>query len=516
MLALGFALAVVCAGPAPRVQYTLTLDSARTDVAHVTISLEGVPSDLRLAMKVHAEYDAKYWRYLDSLAVDGPAGSRLTREDSTAWRLALPGGKGTVRYFVRIQPPTRYPSGGRRVWMPFVRADGAMINPPDFFLYLPDVSASPTLTIHLPPSWQIATALHQPQASDPLFRVAQDAQTLLDSPILLGNLRSWSFVEHGTTFHVVYWPEPNAVVFDNRALVDAVHRLTTQALIVMGAMPSRDYWFLMADGAADALEHAASVQFGVPSARLAMYAQVQMSELAHEFFHTWNLVAIRPAGYNDLSYRPPARTPSLWIGEGATIYYADALRRRAGLVDSLPSRRDHLAGLLQSYYARPALRAVSPARASLAFGDSRATNSDATGGYYLQGELLANELDAVIRDSTRDVRSLDDVMRAMYVASQRSGYQGYRADDFERTADSVCVCRLDAIFSRQVRDTEPIDLSPALRRNGLRMVVDTLPPSSPAPGQTTPSLNVRVRLLDAAGAPAESRKRLAAWLDGRG
>jgi len=468
----------------PVVAYTLALDPARPDVAEVSIALRGAPTTFHLAMKVHAEYDAQYWRYLDALRVDG---GTVAREDSTLWRVTLPGGSGTVRYRVPIQPAG---PGLRDAWRPYATADGALVNPPDFFLYVPELAANPaTLDLHVPAPWRVATAL--PEDGAPGRRRAPDAATLLDSPLLLGTFRAWSFADRGTTFHVAYRPLPEAEPFDTARFVDSVRRLAHAALDVFGAAPARDYWFLVEDGAGDALEHAASVVLGVPSATLARDPLGATQEIAHEFFHAWNLVAIRPAGYNELSWRRPARTPSLWIGEGITLHYADVLARRAGIADTTRTRLDHLAALLERYYGSPATRSVSPERASLAFGDAYADNPDATGGYYLQGELLAHVLDALVRDSTRDRRGLDDVMRAMFRRAQSLGGRGYTPNDFERAADSVCGCRLDVFFARQVRGTGggPIDVGPAVARLGLRLVVDTMP-SVDAQGRRVPDLRV--------------------------
>src|ERR1043165_6865833 len=208
------------------VDYTLTLRPERGSVAEVAVTVRGAPASFRLAMKVHAEYDAAYWRYVDSVRVDG-RGS-VAREDSTLWRVTLPGGEGTIRYLVRIQPPPER----IRVWQPYARADGAMINPPDFFLYIPElVSAPVTVTFDVPASWRRATAMPQ----------RTNITQLLDSPIMFGPLHEWSFAEGGTTWHIVYWPRPDAAPFDTAAFVDATHRLVRSTLDIFGSAPSREF-----------------------------------------------------------------------------------------------------------------------------------------------------------------------------------------------------------------------------------------------------------------------------------
>ena len=493
-LLLSVATIAIAAGNASptSIAYVLTIDPTHLDVAEVSITFRNAPARFHLATRVHGEYDAQYWRYIDDVRVDGvPNGkASISREDSTLWRVSLPGGSGVVRYRVHVQPA---PARGRRVWKPYLRADGAMINPPDFFLYSPELAEVPvTVDLRLPPSWRVATAFTSPAR----------ASVLLDSPILAGNLHEWSFADAGVQYHIAYWPLPNAAAFDTTAFVHGLHRLAQETQKVFGGAPMRDYWFLIEDGAGDALEHRASVTVGVDAARLGRDPNASMFEIAHEFFHTWNLVAIRPFGYNELSYRAPRRTPSLWIGEGITLYYADLLRRRAGIADTGTTRLDHLTRLLERYFASVPLQRVSPTRASLAFGDSPADNPDATGGYYLQGELLGNVLEALVRDSTRDAHGLDDVMRAMFERSLTNASQrlhGYTPEDFQSVAESVCRCRLGDFLARQVRGTGPIDLRPALARLGLQLVIDSVPATDSA-GRPLPDRRLFIDLPDSSPA----------------
>jgi predicted metalloprotease with PDZ domain len=157
---------------------------------------------------------------------------------------------------------------------------------------------------------------------------------------------------------------------------------------------------------------------------------------------------------------------------------------------------------------------VSPERASLAFGDAPADNPDATGGYYLQGELLGNVLDAMVRDSTREARGLDDIMRAMFARSLTTDKRGYAPGEFEQVADSVCGCRLDSFFAREVRGAERIDMRPVLGRLGLREVIDSIPATDSAGNAVSGYRRARVRLTDAATVTPTERARRDAWLRG--
>jgi predicted metalloprotease with PDZ domain len=464
-------LVIAQPGP-PSVAYTLRVDSTHVEIVELAMRIEHAPGTLRLAMKVHPEYDAKYWRYLDPPWVDGTSDdrrARVVRNDSTLWTATLPGGHGVVHYRIHVQTSA---NPMRRAWQPFMRQTGGLINSPDFFLYLPDFASAPvSVDVQVPPGWRIATSFER--TAMPTRFTAPNAAALLDAPILLGDLREWSFVDRGTRFHVVYWPLPEAAAFDSLAFVNEIRRLTGATLDLFGHAPAHDFYFLLQDGAGDALEHRSSVTLGITSAALAHDPRASLGELAHEFFHTWNLVAIHPDAYGELSYKPPARTAGLWWGEGITLYYADALPRRAGLSDPNTSRLDHLTRLLENYYAAPWNTRVSPQRASLAFGDSPIANPDATGGYYLQGELLGYELDALLRDHTDEKRGLDDVMRALYSASASGA--GFTDEGLERMADSVCGCQLVSVFANQIRGASLVDIAPVVARLGLRVMVDTVP-----------------------------------------
>ena len=145
-------------------------------------------------------------------------------------------------------------------------------------------------------------------------------------------------------------------------------------------------------------------------------------------------MAIHPDDYGALSFRAAHPTTGLWWGEGVTLYYADALPRRADLTPANDSRAAHLERLLGAYYAAPWRGRVSPEAASLAFGDSPVRNPNSTGAYYLQGELLAHELDAIIRDSTAGAHGLDDVMRALFARAMDG--RGFTSHDLDLAADS--------------------------------------------------------------------------------
>ena len=466
--------------PQPTFRYTVHVDSTRHDRVDVTLHVDHAPARLRLAMRRHAEYDARAWRYLQF------TDSNVVRLDTALWEARLPRGEGDIRYVLHLPAET---PGPFESWRTTVRDQGAMLNPADVFLYPVDFTNRPsTVDLDVPAAWTVATSLGV--AGNRHHRTARNFPDLLDSPILTGVLAWRSFRESNTDFNIAYWDLASPGWFNDTAFVRGVSGLAHAALGVFGTAPVRDYTFLIADKANDALEHHASLNIGIPLADLQRDPHAHTVELTHEFLHTWLLVAAHPDGFGVLTYKRTPPTDGLWWAEGVVIHYADVLPRRAGIVpstDSTRSRAAHLADLLSRYLAASWRNTVAPVAASRAFGNSILADSNAVESYYMQGELLGEALDALVRDSTRESRTLDDVMHGLYVRSHNG--RGISERDFEAVANGVCHCNLDDFFATQVRAPGTIDLRPALARLGWRLLVDTVQ-ATDASGAPLPDLRL--------------------------
>ncbi len=154
---------------------------------------------------------------------------------------------------------------------------------------------------------------------------------------------------------------------------------------------------------------------GAQSADLAKDPNAVIQETAHEFFHTWNLMAIRPVEYHDIDYRTQPPVSSLWFSEGLTMFYADLLLRRAGIAVHDSTRQAHLERLIGSYAANPAYARFSAESISrVAYNAEPGELGDYSASTHLQGELIGTMLDITIRNSTGGQKSMDDVMRLLF------------------------------------------------------------------------------------------------------
>ncbi|HKP74408.1 MAG TPA: hypothetical protein VJT67_02645 [Longimicrobiaceae bacterium] len=492
--------ALLLASPAAaqpfRVDYTLTVDPADLSGYAVEMRIPHAPATLRLAMAAHPEYDDRFFRYVRDFRVESAGGRAGTfvREDSVVWRIQPAGGDAVVRYRIELPPQT---ARVRTSWTAWLSPTGGLVGGPHSFMYVIGQERAPSrVELRLPRGWTAATSLEP--AGGAFAYTAPDFATLMDSPMLVGRLRHWRFAVAGVPHEAAYWPRPDGVAFDTTALVDALRGIVAQSAAIFHGLPYRRFVFLLQDGAYGGLEHENSASLGAPSEELAGDRADFLLSAAHEYFHAWNEVRLRPAGWGGLSYLPPSPTRELWWTEGATMYYADLVLRRAGLERS--SRLEALRSRLSSYLDNPGSAHVSPEQASWTVNDPPGANGGFSADLWEQGRLIATVLDLAIRDSTAGRRSLDDVMRAL--VAEHPAPRGFTGMDVERTAGRVCGCSFHRFFERHVRGSELLDFAAALRPLGLRTRV-TMQPEVDSAGHPQPDLRVW-----AYTAPGERRPRL--------
>ena len=532
----------------PSIQYTLRVDSADLSGWTVEIILRTTSDTVRLAMAAHPEYDDRYWRYVRDVAVE-PSGT-VSRVDSAVWQVVAPRGVVTVRYRIAL-PPAEPGERLRASWRPYLTPTGGLIGGPHAFMYvLGAEDTSSIVRLELPSSWEIATGLAPTR--DPKTFTAANAAALVDSPILVGRLRQWRFVEGGVTHRIVYWPLPNATPFDTLAFVSGIRSMVHQAVALFGGRtPYREYTFQFGDGAySGGLEHRNSVTLGASSAELARDPNAVIQETAHEFVHTWNLMAIRPVEYQDIDYRTQPPVSSLWFSEGLTMFYADLLLRRAGIPLRDSTRIAHLERLIGSYVFNPAyVRFSAESISRVAYNVQPGELGNYGASTHLQGELIGTMLDLIVRDATHGRRSMDDVMRLLFdrvSADPGPAARGesYRIDGrtIEQAVESVCGCDVTPFFDAHVRHAGVIDFDRYLGLLGLTTRVTWAPamyngeperdlriygfePSSPDSGLrlvvTNPSsiwgragLHSRDRLVGINGAPVRTWSELRTKLQG--
>jgi predicted metalloprotease with PDZ domain len=465
-LAIAFGAGPASGQASPRVDYTLHVDSADLPAVSVEMHIRGVPASFQIAMATHPEYDDQYWRYLTDLSGVSNRGSvAITREDSAVWRVRAPAGDVTLHY--RVHYPAAVP-GQQAAWKAHLTQTGGLVGGPHSFLYVVGGEAAPVrATIALPRGWMIATGL-TPGATAGGFS-APSAEALIDSPIMVGHFRSWQFMIDGVPHGIAYLGRSGGVSFDSTLFVANVERIARATAGMFGWMPYRRFQFLFEDGASGGLEHLNSISIGVQSTNVARDPNSPLPQIAHEFFHVWNEVHLRPASWIGIRHVAPAPTGELWWAEGVTLYYADLLMRRAGLHTDDSTRLAHLEHLITTYNANPSHGMVSLEHTSRQFNLPIGGNGDYTPSMYTQGEVVGSMLDLMIRGGSNSAHTLDDVMRKL--TRQFTPARGFTDTDVERAVADACACDARSFFDRYVRAVGAVDFNRGLAVLGLRAVV---------------------------------------------
>ncbi|HKC63951.1 MAG TPA: PDZ domain-containing protein [Pyrinomonadaceae bacterium] len=475
------------------VAYEIHVDPFDLSGFNVEMRIRGTDGNVHLAMAAHPEYDDRFWRYVENLSAES-GGQKLTvtREEDALWSVRAPGGDVYVKY--RIHLPAR-DEATRAAWRPFLSQTDALLGDLHSFMYVVGAESAPArVTLDIPDGWAIASGLDS--TADPKTFSARTTELLLDSPIVVGKFQRWDFKAGGAEHTIIYLAQPGASNFDTASFVDGIQRLVNEAIRIFGKAPYDHYTFIYEDGADGALEHINSLTIGALSRNLQHGFADVFQVTAHEYFHTWNLMRVRPVERIGVRFRHAEPTPVLWWSEGVTIYFSDLLLRRAQLPVPEPTRIAHLESKIATYLLTPGYTHISPERVSLASDDPLALGDDFS-SVYLQGELLGAMLDLMVREKTSGRRSLDDVMRSL--SERFTPERGITDADIEQAVHDVCNCDSHSFFESYVRSAGAIDFDRYLQSLGLRTQVSW---SAALDKDGKPAPDLRIFLFSSPADPA--------------
>lgn len=330
------------------------------------------------------------------------------------------------------------------------------------------------------PHWQVATGL--PRAGAAPFGFgryrADNYEALIDYPVEMGEFAHIAFDAGGIPHHLVISGRHTT---DLQAMADDLARVCRAQIDLFGGAPFSEYWFLtvVVGEGYGGLEHRNSTallcsRYDLPVPGAAERSDDYLTFLglaSHEYFHSWNVKAFRPAAFVPYDLHRENYTRLLWAFEGVTSYYDDLMLLRCGLLK--PAQYlDRLAQTLTGVRRgagrwRQTLEEASfDAWIKYYRPDENASN--ALLSYYTQGSLAALALDLVIRRETQGTRSLDDVMRALYRRAV-DGHPGVGEREWEQLACDVSGVDLHPVFDRLLRRYDDLGLDGLLPELGVEL-----------------------------------------------
>jgi predicted metalloprotease with PDZ domain len=458
--------------PAP-IRYTVSFPAPHTHYVEVTAAVptDGRPDvELMMAVWTPGSYLVReYARNVEEVTAAADGGRALTVDkfDKNRWRVATGGASSVeVRYRVYAREMSV-----RTNW---VETDFAMLNGAPTFMTLADGLSRPHEVVIQPaPGWQTsATGLAEMPGGSHRYR-APDFDTLVDSPIVIGNPAVYEFTVDDTPHFLVNVGE--AGVFDGARAASDLETLVREHRRMWGMLPYDKYVFLnlltLVNEGGGGLEHKNSTML-MANRWATRTRRTYLSWLglaSHEFFHTWNIKRLRPVELGPFNYEDEVHTRSLWMAEGVTDYYADLALHRAGL-STREELLDGLSNHVEGLQTTPGRLVQSVEEASfdawIKYYRPNENSANVTISYYTKGAVLGFLLDARIRAATEGARSLDDVMRAAF--QKFSGDRGFTPDEFRAVVEQVGGLNLASFWDGAIEGTEELDYAEALETFGLR------------------------------------------------
>lgn len=357
----------------------------------------------------------------------------------------------------------------------------AFLSPSTVFMYSPDWrDRALRVKVVAPAGWKTATGMEADPAVPGAF-VAADYDVLVDSPLEIGQHETITFDVEGVPHEIVVWrggSSPPGPMYGRMA--DDFAKIVRTEREVFGELPYKKYVFLLHvyPGGGGGTEHLSST---VMQTRPSVFDSAGsyrglLGLAAHEFFHTWNVKQLRPAGLKGdagrYDYQHENYTDMLWVAEGTTSYFGGLCLARAGLTkpdDYLSS----LAGWVESARTRPGVKVQSLAESSfdawVKLWKSWPDSGNTTVSYYDKGAWVSLLLDLEIRKRTGNKASLGSVMKEMYTEFPLSG-PGYTHEDFVRMTEKVTATSFRPFFADYVEGLKPLDFETGLDAAGLELV----------------------------------------------
>ncbi len=452
-------------------RYQIAFTEPHAHLVDVELRVEGLDPGAPLALWMPVWTPGSYLvreysRNVEGFAAEASDGRTLRwrKTRKNRWEVD-PGGApaATIRYRVYGRELT--------VRTDFVEDGFALLNGAPTFMTVAGREREPhRVRVEIPPGWAGVWTGLEPAPGAVREFVARDLDELVDSPILAGSPAVHRFTVDGVPLELVNVGEGG--LWDGGKAAKDLEAIVGTYRAMYGRLPFSRYLFLnlITESRGGLEHHNSSVLMTSRYAFRRRPAYVNWLGLAsHEFFHVWNVKRSRPVELGPFDYENEVYTRSLWVAEGVTAYYTDLTPRRAGLTTDAEYLEElgKLVAWLQTTPGRflTSLEGASfDAWIKLYRPDENTANT--TVSYYVKGAVVAWLLDVEIRRATSGERSLDDLMRLLFV--RHSGERGYAGSDLRAAAAEVAGRDLGGFFERNVEGTGELDYDPALTYLGLR------------------------------------------------
>ncbi|WP_225874792.1 M61 family metallopeptidase [Pedobacter hiemivivus] len=393
----------------------------------------------------------------------------------------------------------------------FIDDTHAFLSNTGVFMY-PDGLLKHASTVKIIPykGWtKVSTGL-EPVAGKEFTYTASDFDILFDSPIEVGNQDVFDFMASGVKHEVAMFGGGN---YDKEKLKVDMAKIVEQGTAIYGENPNKHYTFIVHNFSTGSggLEHLNSTVLGASRNGYSTTEGYKgfLELVAHEYYHLWNVKRMRPVALGPFDYDNENYTTSLWVAEGFTAYYENKLMLRAGFITE-KEFVDQLVTAVSNVSNIPGAQVQSVAEASydawIKLYRPNENSNNTTVSYYAKGEVVGILMDIAIAQATKGTKSLDDVMKAMYLQN-KAQKRGYTDAEFKAMVEKISGQDFTDFWAKYVNGTTLPEYAKYFGYAGIKVTNELEGKSSPYLGVTSKKTEGRMFITSI-------MRNTSAWVDG--
>lgn len=463
------------------VTYTLSMPEPWTHYFHVTQTIKGERKnsiDFIMPVWIPGSYKVRdYPKNVEGFTAHSDKSENLKWEklDKNTWRVfSKKANEVTISY--------RVYSFTKSVRESFLDDSHGFASPPGLFMYVDKLKGKRAKLIIDPyDDFSVISTGLEASLNDKFTFDIPNYDILIDSPIEIGNQKVFRFEVDGVPHEIAIYGEGN---YDS-LMVAETKMIVESTVKIFGEIPYKRYVFIVILGKRNggALEHlnSAVYNYGRWNFQPERKRKAWRSVVAHETFHLFNVKRIRPRALGPFDYTRENYTSLLWVMEGFTSYFGTRILLDAGLLTS-DEYREGLASLIKKVSTRKGDKYQSVSASSfdawIRYYQRNENSSNSEVSYYDKGNLLGMLLDLQIRQSSKNKKSLADVMRRLYSEYYKKKKRGFSKEEFKKEVERAAGIKLDKFFRDHVNDTKEIDFNKYLLYAGLEL--EKIPSASKA------------------------------------
>jgi predicted metalloprotease with PDZ domain len=386
-------------------------------------------------------------------ATSGGKALRFEKVRKNTWRIY--GGNKAIRINYRVY------ANEVSVRTAFIDNTHAFLSSTGIFMYPEGYLKSPSTVKVIPfEGWSKVSTSLEPIPGKQFSYTAPNFDILFDSPLEVGNQDVFEFTAAGVRHEVAMYGGGN---YDKERLKVDMAKIVEQATAIYGENPNKHYTFIVHNflRGGGGLEHLSSTVLGASHDQYGTEKGYNgfLSLVAHEYHHLWNVKRMRPVALGPFDYANENYTTNLWIAEGFTAYYENKFMLRAGF-NSPEEFVGNLVTSLATVENTPGTRMQSAAMSSydawIKYYRPNENSNNTGVSYYSKGEVIGMLMDLAIVHATSGTKSLDDVMKAMYLQC-KTLKRGYTDAEFKAMVEKVSGTSFTAFWEKYINGTDPVD-----------------------------------------------------------